>query len=86
MVIVDLKRPHINWDTEVSAVKQNENKLFQYVLSIGIILLLSYLSKIMIDFNLNLSVILIFFILLFLVFLINLYLKKNINKLFKKVI
>ena len=86
MVIVDLKRPNINWDIEVSAIKQNENKIFQYVLSICIILFLSYLSKVMVDLSLKLSIILINGIFILFIVLINLFVKKNIDKLFKKVV
>lgn len=40
MIIVDLKRPKLKWDTEYTVVKQNMNMLFEFALSIAIIVIL----------------------------------------------
>lgn len=85
MLIVDLKRPNLNWDNETAAIKQNQNKLFQYVTTILIILFLIYLAKIFSEINFNLSIILLTIILGIILLIINLYVKKNIKKLFKKI-
>lgn len=85
MLIVDLKKPYLDWTTEASSLKDNGNKLYQYVTTIIIILLLTYLVEVLEELNIIISLIIIFMIFFILLFIINLYIKKNINKLFKKI-
>ncbi len=84
MVLVDLYRPNLNWKVDYEAIKNN-NKLFQYVLTIIIILLLVYFSKIFYDINLIFACIFIIFILIIIILILNKLIKININKLFKKI-
>lgn len=85
LLIVDLKRPNLNWNNETSALKENSNKLFQYVLTIVIILLLIYLNKIFNNINFILAIILMIIIFITIISIINIYIKKNIKELFKKI-
>lgn len=85
MVIVDLIKPNLNWNADYEAIKNNNNKLFQYVLTILIILLLVYFYKIFFDINLDLACILIILILVVLILILNKIIKINIKKLFKKI-
>ena len=85
MVLVDFIKPNLNWNADYEAIKNNNNKLYQYVLSIIVVLFIKYLYEIFKDFNLILANILILFIFLIIIFIINLLIKKNINKLFKKI-
>ena len=85
MLVVDLRRPNLEWDNETDAIKQNKNKLYQYVLSIIISLILIYFKNIFEKINLNLAIIIILFILLIILFLINKLIKNKINKLFNKI-
>ena len=85
MVIVDLKKPNLDWITETSALKDNGNKLYQYVTTIVIILLLIYFVKIFEDVNIIISLSAITIILFIILFIINIFIKNNINKLFKKI-
>ena len=87
MVLVDLRRPNLNWNTEYQLVKQNSNKIFQYILMITIILLLLYLTSVFKNFNLNLTVSIIVLVVLFgaIVFGISKYIKKKQDKIFKNI-
>lgn len=87
MVLVDLRRPNLNWNTEYQLVKQNSNKIFQYILMITIILLLLYLTSVFQNFNLNLTVSIIVLVVLFgaIVFGISKYIKKKQDKIFKNI-
>ena len=85
MVLVDLYKPNLNWNADYEAIKNNNNKLFQYVLTIIIILLLVYFYKIFLDINLNLACFLIILILIILNLILNKIIKININKLFNKI-
>ena len=84
MVLVDVSRPNLNWNADYEAIKNN-NKLFQYTLTIIIILILVYFSKIFSKINLIISCLLIILILIILILIINKIIKININKLFKKI-
>ena len=84
MVVVDLYKPNLNWKADYEAIKNN-NKLFQYVLTILIILILIYFNKIFDKLNLIISCLLIILILIILIFIINIIIKININKLLKKI-
>ena len=85
MVLIDLLKPNLNWNADYEAIKNNNNKLYQYVLTIIIILLLIYINKIFTDINLNFACILISIILVIFIFVINKIIKLNIKKLFSKI-
>ena len=85
MVVVDLKKPNLNWITETSAIKDNGNKLYQYVTTILICLLFIYFMKIFNNVNIIISLLSIIVILVIILFAINILIKKNITKLFEKI-
>lgn len=85
LTLIDLLMPKINWDSEYEILKNNKNKLLQYVLIIFNILFLVYINKFFANYNLNDSLF-IFIILLILIFIIfNLIINKLKNKLFKNI-
>lgn len=85
MMIIDLKRPNLNWKTEYEVIKQNDNIMFQYALTVIFTLIYLYLSKIFKDINFNISILCISAILMLVLILINRYVKKRKNKLFEKI-
>lgn len=85
MVLVDLKRPNLNWDTEIDIFKQNPNKVYQYSLSVIIILLLIYFKRILGEITIMKSSLIIISVLILIIILIYLYIRKKQNKLFNKV-
>lgn len=85
MLIVDLKKPNLDWTSEASALKDNGNKLYQYVTTIIIVLLLTYLAQVFEKINIMISLLAIFIFFFIILFIINTYIKKRINKLFSKI-
>ena len=87
MLIVDLKRPFLNWNTEYEVIKQNGNKLFQYVYTIMIVLLLMYFINVLDTINFNIALIIITSILTMLIIITDRYVRNQIkkNKLFNKI-
>ena len=85
MLIIDLKKPNLNWTTETSVLKDNGNKLYQYVTTILICLVIFYFAKIFEDVNFKVSFSIVIIILSIILFIINKIIKKNINKLFEKI-
>ena len=85
MLIVDLKKPNLDWNTESAALKNNGNKLYQYIIGIIIILLLTYFTKIFNNIKIIISIPIITIILLLILIIIIIYVKRNINKLFKQI-
>ena len=85
MLIVDLIRPKLEWDTEYEVFKQNNNKIFQYAFSVIIILLLMYFNNIFKDVEINTDLMITALILLILIILILFIVKKIENKLLNKI-
>ena len=88
MLIVDIKRPKLDWKAEIDVFRQNENKIFQYVWTITVVVLLMYIKRLFENMNLYIAILSTFIIFTVIFIIINMYVKKQINKnkLFKKVI
>ncbi len=85
MLIIDLRMPYLNWTSEHSVVKKNNNKSFQYGFTIIMILIYMYLSNILKEINVTNAILIEIFIFLIMFIIINILVKKNINKLFNKI-
>jgi len=85
MILTDLKKPNLNWVNEESISKNNGNKLYQYVITISSFLILMYLTNIFESVSFIISIICIITILLVILILLKKYMKKNINKIFSKI-
>ena len=85
MLIIDLLNPKLKWDTEYALLKQNNNKIFQYVFSIASILLLIYENRLFEKMNLDLSMLLTGIIYLIILLLIFCIIKIKNKKLFEKI-
>ena len=86
MLIVDLRRPDLNWSTEYSVIKKNNNKIFQYALMIVNILFLMYIAKLFEGVNIVIVLISEFLIYFVIFMIIDRSVKKYKNKLFNKII
>ena len=85
MLLIDLIKPNINWDSEYEINKNQNNKIFQYAFSIAMILLITYLVKVLNGTNLIMSYLVFIDIFMLLLFIINFIVKLNIKKLFNKI-
>ena len=85
MVLLDLKKPNLNWTNEASLAKDSGNKLYQYVLTIITLLILSYFSRILDGVNFVPSIIIINIILILFYLGLNIFINKKINKIFNKI-
>ncbi len=86
MLIVDLRRPYLNWNSEYSVVKRNDNKSFQYGLTIIMILIYLYLSNIFKNINVTLTLIIELGIFMILFIIIDRIIRNKSEKLFDKII
>lgn len=88
MLIVDIKRPILNWKAEIDVFKQNGNKIFQYVWTIIVVVLLMYIKNIFKNLNMYIAILGTFIIFFIILFIINIYVTNQIkkNKLFKNII
>ncbi len=84
-LIIDFLNPKLNWDSEYQAIKQNNNRIYQYVISIIIIIVLLYFSNVLLNKNLNIACNITILILLIIIIFINIIVKKYINKIYKKI-
>lgn len=86
MIIVDIRKPNLDWTNIESITKNNNNKMYRYVITIAIVLIFMYFAKIFKNINYNISIIIMNFILAIILISINIYIKKNIRKIFNKII
>ncbi|MCF0125892.1 MAG: hypothetical protein HUJ68_09120 [Clostridia bacterium] len=57
MLIVDIKRPILNWESEHEITKNNPNKIFQYFFMIAMIIIFMYFAKVLRDINIITAII-----------------------------
>ena len=86
MIIIDLKRPKLNWDFEYAVVKQNLNLVFPMLLGLLNILVIALIVLLFKNINVYLGLIIIGIIFLIFTIIVNNYLYKNQFKLAEKII
>ena len=87
-LMVDLRRPKLEWDSEMAVVKQNMNMIFQFgiiFLICGILALIAFLLK-----DIEISVYIVSYVISAItiigIFTIDRYIRKNQEKLFEKIV
>ena len=85
MVILDLNEPNLEWSAEYQVVSQNNKKIYQYAMTIIVILLLTYFAKIFVDYSIHLSCIFMICLLIIILLIFNIIIFKNKIKLFEKI-
>lgn len=85
LLLLDLKKPIINWNEESLVVKDNERKIWPYCLAVLNFLILIYFTKIFKDISFIYSSLIMMLVILLILLVLNIYIKKNINKIFKNI-
>lgn len=86
MLVVDLRRPNLDWDTQYSVVKKSDNKLFQYALMIVNVIFLMYIANILEDENILVALLFEMVVFIVIWIILDRCIKKWKNKLFNKII
>ena len=86
MLIVDLKRPKLNWDSEYAVAKQNLNLVFPVILSMIDIIIMIILVALFKDINVYVGLTILGVIFAIVTFISNRYLHNNQDKLAEKII
>lgn len=85
MIIVDLKRPKLNWDSEYAVAKQNLNLIFPMLLSMVNIFILIGAGSLLSNINVYLGLLIVGTVFAIATFAVNKYLYKNQNNLADKI-
>ena len=85
LCLIDLLMPRLEWDAEYEILKNNKNKLLQYVLIIFNILFLVFINKLFEKHNLNISLGVFAGLLICVLIIFNVIINKYNNKLFKNI-
>ena len=85
LCLIDLLMPKLEWDAEYEILKNNRNKLFQYVLMIFNILFLIFANRVFNEHNFDKSLVVFGVVLFIFLIVFNRIIKKYNNKLFKKI-
>ena len=85
LCLIDLLMPRLGWDAEYEILKNNKNKLLQYVLIIFNTLFLVFINKLFEKHNFDISLEVFAGLLIFVLIIFNVIISKYKNKLFKKI-
>lgn len=86
LLLLDLSRPNINYENEITVIKQNDNKLFQYILTTVSCLILWYLKEVTKELSLNTSILVEIIVFSLILLGMEIFINKKNNKLFRKII
>lgn len=86
MIIIDLKRPKLEWDSEYAVVKQNLNLVFPVILSMINIMIIAILGFLLNTINVYIGLVIVGIIFGIITYIINRYLYKNQYNLANKII
>ncbi len=86
LLFIDLLRPRLNYENEITVIKQNDNKLFQYILTVVMCFIIWYISQITQELSLNISILIEIIVLSIIVIGMEIFIHKKANTLFKKII
>lgn len=85
MILVDLKRPKLNWDTEYAVVKQNMNFIWEFVYVIVVMIVLGGACVLLSSYNIHVLAMTLGVIFLLAIVGVDYYLRHHVSKLFKKI-
>lgn len=85
LLFLDLARPSLNYENEVTVIKQNDNKLFQYILTVVSCIIIWYLKKVTENLSLNISILIEICIFMLVVIGMEVFINKRSNRLFRKI-
>ena len=86
LLFLDLSRPNLNYENDITVIKQNDNKLFQYILTTVSCLVLWYLKEVTKELDINTSILVEIIVFSLIVIGMEVFINKKNNKLFKKII
>ena len=85
LCLIDLSMPKLKWDSEYEILRNNKNKILQYVLIIFNVIFLISIYNLIKKFDLNIAIGLFASILISIIIILNIYINKYKNKLYKKI-
>ena len=86
LTFIDLWRPQLNLEGEVSIIKQNENRWLKYILTVGMCFVIWYIKEITKELSMNTAILIEIGILTVIFILLNIKLIRKKENLFKNII
>ena len=85
LILIDLWKPQLNFENEISIVKQNDNNIFKYALLVVSCMIIAYLYQIMKNINLDLAILIEAVILFIIILILNVIVIIKNEKLLKNI-
>ena len=85
LLLIDLKRPQLNNESEISVIQQNDNKLLKYITTVSICVILWYIYQVTKKVSLDISILIEFIILSIIWGILEIILNKKNDELFEKI-
>ena len=85
LLFINFKNLNLDLTSEITCQKSNNNIMYQYGISIIIIMLIMYFERVFDEINIIKSLLILIFILFIILFIFMKIIKININKIFEKI-
>ena len=85
LIIIDLKRPKLEWDSEYAVVNQNFNLIFPMIISMIAIFIIILAGVFLTNINVYIGIIILSLIFAIILYFANMYLYKNQNRLASRI-
>ena len=85
LLFINFKNLNLDLTSEITSQKSNNNIMYQYGISIIIIMLIMYFERVFDEINIIKSLLILIFILFIILFIFMKIIKININKIFEKI-
>lgn len=85
LLFLDLLRPQLNYENDISVIKQNDNKLFHYILTVLMCIIIWYLKEVTKALSLNVSILIEIIVFAIVIIGMEIFINKKNNRLFKHI-
>lgn len=86
LLILDLLRPSLNYENDITVIKQNDNKLFQYILTVVACIVIWYIKEVTEEIDLNIAILVEVIVFSVITLGMEIFIQKKANRLFRKII
>ena len=85
LLLIDLKRPELNSESEISIIQQNDNKMFKYIITAIIGVILWYIYQVTKELDLNIAIMIEIGVFSFIIGILEIIINKKKDKLLKNI-
>lgn len=85
LLLIDLGRPQLNNESEISVIQQNDNKLFKYIVTAIICVILWYIYQVTKEISMNIAIIIEIAVFSLIILILEVVINKKNDRLFERI-